>query len=291
MNYQRIYNQIIERSKDRILIGYGENHHIIPKCMGGTNNKDNMVKLTAKEHFLCHKLLCEIYPDNKKLKYAYWRMCNAGNKYQERHYRISSREFELLKTEFVKNISKEPKSKWRHSEKSINKIRLARSKQTFSEETRKKFSENTKKRHLDGTIKSSNKPVKCILEGIEFNSMSEAGRYFGVSSVTIKRKIESGEHVKPEIKEKEIIKLKIEGIEFDTIKNAADYFKIEEATLGYRLRKGLDPIKDNLKKKKIKINEMEFDSVTSAIKELGIPKTTLMRKLKDENEINFIYLN
>ena len=64
MNYEKIYNQIIERAKNRVLEGYGEKHHIIPKCMGGKNNLDNLVNLTAREHFLSHwfvslKLFCQ----------------------------------------------------------------------------------------------------------------------------------------------------------------------------------------------------------------------------------------
>ena len=62
MEYTRIYNQLIERAQNRTLEGYVEKHHIIPKCLGGSNNKENLVELTAREHFLCHKLLTKIYP-------------------------------------------------------------------------------------------------------------------------------------------------------------------------------------------------------------------------------------
>lgn len=39
--------------------GYYEKHHIIPKCnpFCGGNNKENLVLLTAKEHFIAHALL------------------------------------------------------------------------------------------------------------------------------------------------------------------------------------------------------------------------------------------
>ena len=59
MNYERIHDQIIKRAKNRIIDGYSERHHIIPKCMGGNNNPDNLVNLTAREHFLIHWLLTE----------------------------------------------------------------------------------------------------------------------------------------------------------------------------------------------------------------------------------------
>jgi hypothetical protein len=97
MNYLKIYNQIIERSKTRKITGYKERHHIIPKCMNGTNNKDNIAELTAKEHFICHMLLCNIYPKNNKLLYAVWRLTNSKGK---QGYKISSRTYENLKNSF-----------------------------------------------------------------------------------------------------------------------------------------------------------------------------------------------
>ena len=74
MDYQKIYNQIIERAKNRILECYKEKHHIVPKCLGGDNNENNLVELTAREHFLCHMLLCEIYPNENKLKHVLFLM-------------------------------------------------------------------------------------------------------------------------------------------------------------------------------------------------------------------------
>ena len=71
MNYEKIYNQIIERAKSRNLDGYSEKHHIIPKCMGGGNNKGNLVNLTAKEHFICHLLLTKMLTGKDKNKMVY----------------------------------------------------------------------------------------------------------------------------------------------------------------------------------------------------------------------------
>ena len=62
MNYTRIYNNIIERGKqDRVLTGYTEKHHILPVCMGGSNAKGNLVRLTSREHFIAHWLLYKIH--------------------------------------------------------------------------------------------------------------------------------------------------------------------------------------------------------------------------------------
>lgn len=100
MNYQRIHDQIIERAKTRKLKGYRERHHINPRCLGGTDDLDNLVELTAREHFIIHKLLCEIYPNNNKLIYAYWMMCNMKSNTQNRSYLISSHEYERARLLF-----------------------------------------------------------------------------------------------------------------------------------------------------------------------------------------------
>ena len=76
MDYKRIYYNIIENAKKVNIIEnkYYEIHHIIPKCLNGSDEKDNLVKLTLREHYICHKLLSEIYKDNKSIWHAYWMM-------------------------------------------------------------------------------------------------------------------------------------------------------------------------------------------------------------------------
>ena len=78
MNYQKIYDSLIERGKRTLIHGYRENHHIIPKCMGGSNKKENLVYLTPEEHFVAHQLLVKIYPSNRDIIYATRMMC-VGN--------------------------------------------------------------------------------------------------------------------------------------------------------------------------------------------------------------------
>jgi len=110
MNYKQIYQKlIISRLKLKKLrtieknqkIQYYEKHHILPKSLNGTENKDNLVLLTAKEHFLAHRLLCEIYPKNNKLKFAFWAMCNQTFGDVKREYKISSKTYQRAKEEFI----------------------------------------------------------------------------------------------------------------------------------------------------------------------------------------------
>jgi len=70
VNYHSHYNRLIGRAKTRLIEGYTELHHILPKCMGGLDNPDNLVRLTAEEHFVAHQLLIQMYPGNMKLVYA-----------------------------------------------------------------------------------------------------------------------------------------------------------------------------------------------------------------------------
>lgn len=88
MDYQRIYNQLIQKRQQILVEGYTENHHIIPRCLGGLDNLENLVRLTAREHFIAHQLLAKIYKDNQGLIYSAYRMstyhkCNINSiKYQ-----------------------------------------------------------------------------------------------------------------------------------------------------------------------------------------------------------------
>lgn len=146
MNYQKIHDQIIERAKSRKLDGYKERHHIIPKCMGGTNDNTNLIELTAREHFIIHKLLCEIYPDNDSLVYAYWMMANnTSNAMYERKYYVSGKDYERAKCLFAERSSKRQKGKPLTDEHKralsiAAKIRKPRTPIKHSEETKQKLS-------------------------------------------------------------------------------------------------------------------------------------------------------
>jgi len=110
MDYKKIYNKIIERAKQEYVDGkrlknngiYYEGHHIVPKCLGGIGDswkwyEDNIVPLTAREHFLCHWILYELHPENIKLAQAFYSMCKTKNTYTQKRYIPSSRVYEYAK--------------------------------------------------------------------------------------------------------------------------------------------------------------------------------------------------
>ena len=97
MTYEEFIQDILN-TRGRFACGeeYHEKHHIIPKCMGGTNEDENLIDLFAREHFEAHRLLALENPDNDSLVYAWHMMALAFNKNQER-YIITSDEYEEAK--------------------------------------------------------------------------------------------------------------------------------------------------------------------------------------------------
>ena len=99
MNYLKIYTALIESrkiSRDIIKEKNYEIHHILPKCMGGTNDKNNLVKLTIREHYVAHWLLIKIYPTEPKIYYAF--LCMLRDPHENR--RLTSRMVENIKRNF-----------------------------------------------------------------------------------------------------------------------------------------------------------------------------------------------
>ena len=72
--YSKWYSSIISQAKEREsqFVGYGEKHHILPKSFnrGGEKDKLNIVKLTAREHFICHVLLVKMFSGHYMHKMA-----------------------------------------------------------------------------------------------------------------------------------------------------------------------------------------------------------------------------
>ena len=97
---------------------YHERHHIVPKCMGGGNEEDNLIDLFAREHFEAHKLLALENPENEKLVYAWNMMCNSKNG----DYQITAEEYEIARIAFSKSMSEFKKGKPR-SEETCDKLK------------------------------------------------------------------------------------------------------------------------------------------------------------------------
>lgn len=87
---------------------YKERHHIKPRCLGGSNKKDNLIDLTAKEHFEAHKLLALENPDNYKIVLAWQMMAFVKDSNQQRVHEITAEEYSILKHLLAKTLKNRP---------------------------------------------------------------------------------------------------------------------------------------------------------------------------------------
>ena len=105
MNYIEHYFFLVNKAKVKNHDGYLELHHIIPRCVfaedlfdksgiSNVNAKENVVLLTAREHFVAHWLLHRAFPKNKKLGLAFWAMAGMISPDHQRLYIPSSRAIE-----------------------------------------------------------------------------------------------------------------------------------------------------------------------------------------------------
>jgi hypothetical protein len=106
--YTKWYFNIVSNAQNRNISGYTEKHHIIPKSLGGNNTQINLVKLTAREHFICHWLLTKMVHETKH-QYQMWNAfsCMLYRKRPDQdRYKINSKKFEG-----IKRVGSEIKSK------------------------------------------------------------------------------------------------------------------------------------------------------------------------------------
>ena len=153
--YSKYYFSIVTNAKSRDTPPnlYTERHHIIPKSLGGSNSQENLVRLTAKEHYLCHILLTKMVVglDRNKMAHAAWRMICTANRHQDRH-KANSRTYAMVRALYIEQVtgrimSDSTKEKLRQanlgkkaSAEAKAKMSKSRTGKTLSAETRAKMS-------------------------------------------------------------------------------------------------------------------------------------------------------
>lgn len=134
MNYKRIYDLLIKSrthlNRKKYNGEYFEKHHIIPKCHNGTNDKSNLILLTAREHYIAHWLLSKIYTEDNKMCYALWMLSHDN---QNNYIKYNSKKYQNIKKNYAIHqsiISKHrypngPFYKKHHTNKSKDKIGIS----------------------------------------------------------------------------------------------------------------------------------------------------------------------
>jgi hypothetical protein len=145
--YYQWYFSIIENAKSReVPLTYTEKHHIIPRSLGGNDTEENLVILTAREHFICHILLTKFTKDQ-----AYYKMVYASlgmrrtRDYQHRY--INARLYETIKQESARMQSERFKGK-KLSDEHRAKISAGLTGRINSPETIKKRAESLRGKKL-----------------------------------------------------------------------------------------------------------------------------------------------
>lgn len=194
MNYKKQYNALINKAIDRNLIKlkktdpnyiYLETHHIIPKCMNGTNEDSNLVNLTAKEHFIAHHLLSRIY--GGKLWYAFHVFCYMK---RNKKYKVTTSNYSELKNNY--KFSKEARlkiNKIQQTQEYKNKMCIACTGEkngfygkTHSDESKIKMSgerQKSKKRHTAYNIKTKEcTNISCEVYHVDPNWISCSSKQY-----------------------------------------------------------------------------------------------------------------
>ena len=107
--------------------GYSEKHHIIPRSLGGSDDKNNIIRLPIKAHYICHHLLIYMLTDGNRIKmiHAFWRMCNTNTQKQK----ITASSYERLKIAKIE-VMKMTGNHWigkKHKKSSIEKMKISAS--------------------------------------------------------------------------------------------------------------------------------------------------------------------
>jgi hypothetical protein len=127
--YSRWYFNIIQRAHldvNNRLSGYFEKHHIMPKCMGGDGESNNIVQLTPKEHFVCHHLLVYMTTGKDRCRMSYALLMFTRNNTKHNREKVTARAFQTIRQLIAlassqllrgRSVSKETRAKQSASKK------------------------------------------------------------------------------------------------------------------------------------------------------------------------------
>ena len=168
MNYLKHYHLLIEKADNRGLTKtiakkkgiYGENHHIVPRCIGGSNDADNIVFLYPEEHYVAHQLLMKIYTNEPKVIFACY-MMTVDRKDLDRS---RNKEYKWIKEKRSNELKK------MMTGKKFSKEHKENLKKSWTNERRKKAGERQKgenhymfgKKHTESYKKKMSETLKIV---------------------------------------------------------------------------------------------------------------------------------
>jgi hypothetical protein len=186
MNYKKIYADFIadRQAKEAGLIASGvyfERHHILPRSMGGADDSENMISLTAGDHFFAHLCLAHAYPEYNQWIAVFAMTWESSSKYKRRKDRAwvlrQRKWFALTKKNRSKIVSDMNNELWaceKHRVQRVAAIREANNKNWQDPKFIEKMNESKFRR-----------AVRCIDTGDVFRSLKEAEDHFDIRAQNI----------------------------------------------------------------------------------------------------------
>lgn len=183
MNYKTIYFNLISKAKfenrkryektDSRYIYY-EKHHINPKSLGGEDDKDNLVLLTAKEHYIAHKILIEFTEglDKRNMVFALHKMSygktNKHIKCARDYDYVNKLQSIINKGENHPNFGKKRsnESKQKMSKSQLGRIRSKEEKKAISEGLKKTYENGDRLPYKKG-LNRDDKEKESISRGLK----------------------------------------------------------------------------------------------------------------------------
>lgn len=207
MNYKRAYYRLLNRALVRDYQDGMFMHHVIPRYVG--REYDILVPVTAKEHVVIHRLLYKAFGGiHYKSLFTYHLMTRtigyktllAGKNHPA--YGIpkpgTSEKLTGIKrsAETRAKMSKASTGR-RHSEETkarISATMTGRPGSPHTEETKARMSKahTGMKKPWAGETNTRLKSHPCVFKGIEFDSMTQASKHFGVHRRVLLRWIDEG---------------------------------------------------------------------------------------------------
>lgn len=134
MDHQAAYDWLMQRARNRPAPQiYYEVHHIQPRSLDGSDDPENLVKLTYREHYLAHWLLSKMYVglSRRKMAYAFWAM----------GMQVGGRVISPWQFEYIKRAAKDQQLQTRKQRLEFARKHRIASIKSFAKEAVRKFQE------------------------------------------------------------------------------------------------------------------------------------------------------
>jgi hypothetical protein len=224
---------------------YLERHHIVPRHAGGTNNKENLIKLSLKDHTLAHKIRYEVYRSQYDLSaYNYMTgqfakakraICAAngakskGRKLTEEHKQKISKATSGQNNPFYGKT---------HTLEVRQKLRESSYGKRWSEESKKKLSKTLK------TKPETTHPRRCRIGNEVYSSLTQAAIDVNISKSLLMYRLNSTiltdykwiDPPREEKRSKTSKKVLIDGTEYQSISQAASSLGLHPSTVSKRCK-------------------------------------------------------